>query len=40
MIGLYKRRGYQVVREQPIGDHVDIRGVTRDDINFLEMEKI
>jgi hypothetical protein len=40
VISLYKKRGYREVRRVPISDYVDMRGVTRDDLTFLEMEKI
>jgi hypothetical protein len=39
-MSLYRRRGYQPVRELPLQEYVDIRGVTRDDLTFIEMEKI
>jgi hypothetical protein len=40
VISLYKKRGYREVRRVPISDYVDMRGVTRDDLTFLEMEKL
>jgi hypothetical protein len=40
VISLYEKRGYREVRRVPISDYVDMRGVTRDDLTFLEMEKI